>query len=114
MWQLADAPLPDSVHTPPESNDPLESLLMLTVPDGVVAPLLAMLVTVAVQVVAWPVTTPLGLQLRLVAVVYLGTGSAMPSGAVPVAMVAAVLGVSVPVVGSTSYWETVLSLRLVT
>ena len=46
---VAIAPVPDSVHVPPGVN--------VTVPLGVEAVPAAVSVTVAVHVVAWPITT---------------------------------------------------------
>jgi len=48
----------------------------VTVPVGCVAPILAVSVTVAVQVVAWPITTLLGEQATLVLV---GSTAANPT-----------------------------------
>jgi len=58
---VAIAPVPDSVHVPPGVN--------VTVPLGVEAVPAAVSVTVAVHVVAWPITTVDGLQATVVVVV---------------------------------------------
>ena len=59
--QVAEAPVPDSVHVPPGVN--------VTVPLGVDAVPAAVSVTVAVQVVACPITTVLGVHATVVDVV---------------------------------------------
>src|SRR2546425_83410 len=58
--QVADDPEPDRVHVPPGVN--------VTGPVGVVAPDTDVSVTVAVQVVAWLITTVDGTQLTVVVV----------------------------------------------
>jgi predicted TIM-barrel enzyme len=59
--QVADAPVPESVHIPLGVN--------VMVPDGVLAVPAALSVTVATQVVTWLTTTVFGEQATLVAVV---------------------------------------------
>lgn len=59
--QVADAPVPDSVHDPLGVN--------VTVPVGVDAVPDAVSVTVAVQLVAWPIATVDGVQATVVVVV---------------------------------------------
>src|SRR5437588_546966 len=56
------------MQLPPLPNVPGPFELKLTVPVGVVWPLVAVSVTVAVQVVDWPATTGCGVQLTLVEV----------------------------------------------
>jgi len=57
--QVAEAPAPDKMHVPPG--------VKVTVPVGVVGPS-AVSVTVAMQLVAWLMTTIDGVQLRVVEV----------------------------------------------
>jgi hypothetical protein len=59
--QVADAPVPPSVHVPPG--------VKVTVPVGVLVVPVAVSVTVAVHVVAWPMKTVDGLQATVVVVV---------------------------------------------
>jgi cold shock CspA family protein len=78
-WQLADEPLPEREHWRwlklPEPGTALpRSRKKVTVPVGVVGPLEAASVTVAVQVVAWPAATDAGLQLTAVLVEWRGGG----------------------------------------
>ena len=61
---------------PPGKMPPLVSEAKVTVPVGVVEPLVAVLVTVAVQDVAWPIATVLGEQVASV-LVELGAGCSM-------------------------------------
>ena len=104
--QLADTPLPDNVHGLPK-NRPSPLLVKLTVPDGIDCPLLAVSVTVAVQIVAAPGANTLGEQLTLVEVAcVLDNGViAIPEGPGPAATVACASGESTPVTGSTLYWR---------
>ena len=59
--QVVNPPVPDSVHVPPG--------VKVTVPVGVLIVPTAVSVTVAVQVVGWPITTVDGLQATEVVVV---------------------------------------------
>jgi hypothetical protein len=107
--QLADAPLPANVHGLPKKL-PAALLVKLTVPVGVLCPLPAASVTVALQAAASPGANTLGEQLTLANVgslVGAGNGpTASPLAAPPVAMVAGVMSDNAPVEGSTLYCET--------
>jgi hypothetical protein len=62
---VATAPVPDRVQAPEGVN--------ATVPVGVVAPVVLTSVTVAVQVVGWPITTVVGRQATVVVVEFTPT-----------------------------------------
>jgi hypothetical protein len=85
--QLADPPLPDKVQGLPKKV-PAPLFVKLTIPVGVLCPLLAVPVTVALHTVASPGANTLGEQLTLTAVECTrGSGvTAMPVGVVPAAL----------------------------
>ena len=68
--QVAELPLPDSMHDPPFENEPGPPLAVETVPVGVFGSALSASLTVAVQVVEFPAITDAAEQLTLVAVAF--------------------------------------------